>query len=153
MNWAFLQTNDLMGRQHTQVQTLSPQGSLTIRKRKEDGLKILFNSFVGDSMYYTIKHTIFRTLTIKVKFDDKIYSMNIDKAANDLTTFFISSHETKFFIRKMKYCETMVIEYNTLDGRYQAKFNVSGFEQLLLEKDSYDTLIPKENKWFGWLNK
>ena len=128
MNWELTNETDLMGNEIKMKCVSSPSGRLSIRYRSDNGLSILYNSFIGNGTYYTIKHTIYREKYIKVKFDDKIVRFNIETAVNNNDVFFIT--EIQLFLRYLKQCKNIVIEYYTLDGTYQVPFNVEEYEDV-----------------------
>ena len=128
MNWELVNQKDLMGNEIIMNSIHSPSGVLSIRYRSDNGLSILYNSFIGNSIYYTIKHTIYREKYVKVKFDNKIMNFVITTANNGNNVFFIT--EKRLFLRHLKQSKNIVIEYYTLDGTYQVPFNVEGYEDI-----------------------
>lgn len=128
MNWQLTNQKDLMGNEIIMNSVHSSNGKLSVRYRSDEGLSVLYHSFIGDSSYYTIKHTIYRENFIRVKFDDKIIRFDIKTAVNCNNTFFII--EKHLFCRHLQESKNIVIEYYTLDGTYQAPFNVEGYKNL-----------------------
>ena len=128
MNWELTNEKDLMGNEIKMNSVHSSSGLLSIRNRSDYGFSILYNSFIGNSIYYTIKHTIYREKYIKVKFDNKIIDFNITTADNNNDVFFIT--EKQLFLHNLKQSKKIVIEYYTLDGTYQVPFNVEGYEDI-----------------------
>jgi len=150
MNWELTNETDLMGNEIKMKSVSSPSGRLSIRYRSDNGLSILYNSFIGNGTYYTIKHTIYREKYIKVKFDDKIVRFNIETAVNNNDVFFIT--EIQLFLRYLKQCKNIVIEYYTLDGTYQVPFNVEGYEDIEIpqQKSNDDKkMLGIPDKYFG----
>ena len=151
MNWELVNQKDLMGNEIIMNSIHSPSGVLSIRYRSDNGLSILYNSFIGNGIYYTIKHTIYREKYIKVKFDDKIVRFNIETAVNNNDAFFIT--EIQLFLRYLKQCKNIVIEYYTLDGTYQVPFNVEGYEDIEIptqQKSNDDKkMLGIPDKYFG----
>lgn len=142
MNWEITNQKDLMGNEIIMNCISSSKGRLSVRYRSDEGLSVLYNSFIGDSRRYTIKHTIYRENYIRVMFDNKIVRFDITTAVNNDNVFFIT--EKNLFCNYLQQSKNMVIEYYTLDGTYQVPFNVEGYKNLhkpLTQKNSVNNTL------------
>jgi hypothetical protein len=151
MNWELFNQKDLMGNEIIMNSIHSPKGTLSVRYRSDNGFSILYNSHIGDSRRYTIKHTIYREQFVRVKFDDKIVRFDITTAVNNDNVFFIT--EKYLFSDYLQRSKNIVIEYYTLDGTYQAPFNVEGYKNLhkpsTQQSNDDKKMLGIPDKYFG----
>ena len=151
MNWQLTNQKDLMGNEIIMNSIHSSKGTLSVRYRSDEGLSILYNSFIGDSKRYTVKHTIYREEYIRVKFDDKIIRFNISTAVNNDNVFFVTQKDS--FCNHLQQSKNIVIEYYTLDGTYQVPFNVEGYKNLhkspIQQNNGDKKMLGVPDKYFG----